>query len=213
MPTQGLIVEDHRDTRERLTRLLGEAFAGITVQAVGTLAEAEPHIRPGLDMALLDLELPDGTSLSLIPSLLASAPGCHTIIMSMYGDDQHLFPALRAGAQGYLLKADPDARVIASLQQAARGEAPLSPAVALRILGFFSGGAKEKEDEVLSRRERETLTLVAKGYKIPEVAAQLGIAQSTAQSFVKRIYQKLHISSRAEAAIEAARRGLVGTQL
>jgi len=213
MPNLGLIVEDHRDTRERLVRLLGTAFEGIVVQAVDTLAAARTHIQPGLDIALLDIELPDGSGLSLIPELLAGAPGCRPVVMSTYGDDQHLFPALRAGAKGYLLKADPDARMIASLHQAAVGEAPLSPAIAQRILGFFAEGAKEKEDEVLSPRERETLILVAKGYKIPEVAAQLGIAQSTAQSFIKRIYQKLQISSRAEAAIEAARRGLVGTQL
>lgn len=211
MLSQGLIVEDHRDTRERLARLLGQAFPGIGLQAVACLAASHAHIRSGLDIALLDLELPDGSGLSLIPELLMRAPGCHIIIMSLYGDDQHLFPALRAGAQGYLLKSDADARVIAGLQQAAAGEVALSPAIAMRILGFFSDAAKEKEDTVLSPRERETLTLVAKGYKIPEVAVQLGVAQSTAQSFVKRIYQKLSISSRAEAAIEAARRGLVGT--
>lgn len=213
MPQQGLIVEDHSATRERLTRLLAQAFPGIAIQSAASLAEAHPHIRPGLEIALLDFELPDGNSLSLLPELLIKAPMCNSIILSLYGDDQHLFPALRAGARGYLLKADSDEKLIAGLHQAAAGEASLSTAIASRILSFFADSAKEKPDTVLSPRERETLTLVAKGYKITEVAEQLGVAQSTAQSFVKRIYQKLHISSRAEAAIEAARRGLVSTQL
>lgn len=209
----GLVLEDHREMAQRMAALLAEAFPGITVTVAGSLSQARAAIHPALDIALLDLELPDGSGLDLIRDLLAGAPACRPIVMSLYGDDRHLFPALRAGALGYLLKSDPQERVVQSLQQSVAGEPPLSPAVALRILGFFSDGARQQPDETLSPRELEILTLVAKGYKVPEVAGLLGVAISTTQSYIKRIYQKLSISSRAEAALEAARRGLVGTQL
>lgn len=205
----GLILEDHRDTADRVERLLVRAFPSLQVTRAETLAEAREALQMHPDIALIDLELPDGSGLDLVRLLVEKVPTCLSVIMTLYGDDQHLFPALREGAKGYLLKSDTDEAVMQNLGGIANGEPPLSASVARRILDHFT--VPPTDDPKLSPRERETLILVAKGFRVTEVARQMGVATSTAQSFVKSIYQKLAISSRAEAALEAARRGLIGS--
>lgn len=212
----GLVVEDLPGPAQWLTATLAEAFPGITVSAVHSLGAARDWIsRHAPDIALLDLGLPDGNGAELIRPLHARHPACACVITTIYADDRHLFPALRAGAAGYLLKDQPREKVIASLRGIVAGEPPLSPAIAQRLLRLFgdSDETAQAEDQKLTPRERETLGLIAKGFKLPEVAAQLGVTRNTAAGFVKMVYRKLNISSRAEAAMEAARMGLVNTRL
>ncbi|MGH9510447.1 MAG: LuxR C-terminal-related transcriptional regulator, partial [Terriglobales bacterium] len=158
---------------------------------------------------------PDGSGVDLIRSILQVHPLCQCIVTTIYADDLHLFPALRAGAAGYLLKDQPKERVVAALRGIASGEPPLSPVIAQRLLRVFGQDQASSSDQEnpLSTRERETLVLIAKGFKLPEVAEQLGVTRNTAAGFIKSIYRKLNISSRAEATLEAARMGLVNTRL
>ena len=208
----GLVVEDLQDSAAWLKSALEGAFAGITVTTTATLAAALgeiDRIRP--DIALVDLGLPDGSGIDVITHAVEMLPSCCCIVTTIYADDHHLFPALRSGAQGYLLKDQPVERVIAQLQAIERGEPPLSPAIAQRLLKVFTGEHQisEPEEARLTPRERETLTLIAKGYRLPEVASALEVSRNTAAGFIKSVYRKLRISSRAEAALEAVRRGLV----
>lgn len=212
----GLVVEDLPAPAQWLASVLGEAFPDITVTTAASLA----HGRAALDtiapdIALVDLGLPDGSGIDLIRELASRHPQCHCVVTTIYADDRHLFPALRAGASGYLLKDQPKERVIQALRGIVSGEPPLSPVIAQRLLRVFGGpAAASTEPEVrLSNRERETLMLIAKGYKLPEVSEQLGITRNTAAGFVKSIYRKLNVSSRAEATLEAARMGLVDPHL
>jgi DNA-binding NarL/FixJ family response regulator len=207
---RALVIEDLAATAEWLLRAVREAFPEIIVEHAETLADARTALqRSAPDIALVDLDLPDGSGIDLIAAISARHPQCHCIVTTIYGDDRHLFPALRAGAQGYLLKDQPVERLVASLQAIDRGEPPLSPAIARRLLGMFTPNDPAPAEQKLTTRERETLVLIAKGLRLAEVAEQLGVTRNTAAGFVKAIYRKLNISSRAEAALEATRLGLV----
>jgi DNA-binding NarL/FixJ family response regulator len=212
----GLVVEDLAASAQWLARVLSEAFPGIQAVTVDTLQGARAaaqHTAP--DIALIDLDLPDGSGVDLIREFSRAYPGCRSVVATMFADDRHLFPALRAGAQGYLLKDQPVDRVVVALQAIGGGEPPLSPAIAQRLLRVFSDEQNQgaMEEARLTARERETLVLIAKGFRLPDVAQQLGVTRHTAAGFIKAIYRKLNISSRAEAALEAARMGLVRTDL
>jgi len=167
------------------------------------LAERTP------DLALIDLGLPDGSGTRVIEVLASTAPDCQRVVTTIFADDVHLFPALRAGATGYLLKDQAPEQLARSLTGMLNGEPPLSPAIARRLLQTFAPVASEP-GERLSPRERETLMLTAKGCRLHEVAEQLGVTRNTAAGYLKSVYRKLDVNSRAEATLEAVRRGLVG---
>lgn len=211
---RGLVVEDLAPSADWLRRMLKQAFDGIDVCVAATLAEARERVeecRPQL--ALVDLGLPDGSGVDLIRELTRTLPDCLCVVTTIYADDQHLFPALRAGARGYLLKDQSQPRVLQALQGILSGEPPLSPAIAQRLLRVFATPEPAGGTDALSPRERDTLTLIAKGYKLPEVAEHLGVTRNTAAGYIKAVYRKLNVTSRAEATLEAARLGLVRTEL
>jgi DNA-binding NarL/FixJ family response regulator len=210
----GWVVEDLKAPAQWLQEILVTAFPGLTVHPADSLATARKlaRLHPP-DIALIDLGLPDGSGVELIRELAPRR--CQCVVTTIYADDHHLFPALRAGACGYLLKDQPTEKVVHALQGIIAGEPPLSPVIAQRLLRAFGGpgDASDEGSAKLSNRERETLVLIAKGFRLPEVAAQLGVSRNTAAGFIKGIYRKLDISSRAEATLEATRMGLVDPRL
>lgn len=212
---EGLVIEDLVPSAVWLARVLGEAFADMRVRVAGTLAEARALARETApDIALVDLDLPDGSGIELIRDFVREHPGCRCVVTTIYADDRHLFPALRAGAQGYLLKDQPADRVTLALRAIGAGEPPLSPTIAQRLLRVFGDEAEVHDDASrLSARERETLVLIAKGLRLPDVAQHLNVSRNTAAGYIKSIYRKLRVSSRAEAALEAVRMGLVRNDL
>jgi DNA-binding NarL/FixJ family response regulator len=134
------------------------------------------------------------------------------VVVSIYDDDAHLFDAIAAGAQGYLLKDEGAEVLVGRLREIASGEPPLSPSIARRILAHFHRPAEAcnwSRREVLTPRETEVLALLGRGLRIGDAAQSLGLTRHTVAGYVKIIYSKLNISSRAEAALEAKRRGLV----
>lgn len=210
----GWVVEDLKAPAQWLQEILAEAFPDLRVHHADSLANARTLLRQHPpDIALIDLGLPDGSGVELIRDL--TPRGCQCVVTTIYADDHHLFPALRAGACGYLLKDQPGDKVVHALRGIVAGEPPLSPVIAQRLLRVFGAPANpaERIDARLSNRERETLTLIAKGFRLPEVAAQLGVSRNTAAGFIKAIYRKLDISSRAEATLEATRMGLVDPRM
>jgi DNA-binding NarL/FixJ family response regulator len=144
-------------------------------------------------------------------------PSALSVVVTIYDDDDHLFPALQAGAFGYLLKEQPQDTLITQLVRMTQGEPPLSPAIARRVLAYFAQAHQRRvqavqaiENEIaLTERETDVLMRVSKGFTLPEISKQLGISRHTVADHVKAIYRKLGVSSRAEAALEAVRRGIV----
>lgn len=216
---RALIVEDLEEPRQWLAEVLPIALPGVRqVDLAANLAEARALMaRHDYRFALVDWGLPDGTAESLILDLTAAADDAMVIVATIHDDDAHVFPALRAGATGYILKSQPRGVVEAQLRGIERGEPALSPSVALRILRHFQAGPAAASAAVdsmpsphLAAREVDVLRLIGRGHSAPEVARKLGLTPATTSSYVREIYRKLGISSRAEAALEASRRGLVG---
>ena len=241
MAVKVLIVEDNPVARSFLCRVVRESFSdAIAITEAGDLETARrqvsatwpnPAVVPTdpFKLALVDLELPDGNGMELLAEL-ARYPATK-IVTTLYSDDDHLFPALQCGADGYLLKEDRFEVLVEELQKIVRGQPPLSPAIARRLLthfrpgldsgsapppsGFLSsrpmalGRGAPMDHERLTPRESEVLTYLSKGFTIKEIANLMGIKWFTVNDHIKSIYKKLNVSSRAEAAVLASKQGLV----
>jgi DNA-binding NarL/FixJ family response regulator len=208
--TSLLIVEDLPEARTRLGAIVAEAFTNAEVQSVGNVRQARRAIdEKPWQMALVDLGLPDGSGLDVIRYAKKKQPDLMCVVSTVIGEDSQIVAALSAGAQGYLLKAQPDTQITKQLRQLQDGVPALSPAIALRIMQHFQRtGPVFSSSESLSARETEVLKLIAKGLRNSDVAIALGLAETTIATHIKSVYRKLGISSRAEAALHASRLGL-----
>lgn len=209
---RAFILEDLPESQTWLAQALRQAFPGIAIAGAGSLTEAQAQLAAGLDIdiALVDLGLPDGSGVDFIEALKRARPEALIVVASIYDDDAHVFPALRAGAGGYLLKDQTIHVIVQALQGIAGGNPPLSPAIARRMLGFFQPAEPVRpERPQLTEREVEVLRLIAKGMTQGECARLLGLSQHTVVGYVKDIYRKLDVCSRAEAALVARDMGLV----
>lgn len=205
-----LIVEDVPETRKWLAEIVISAFPDSSIMEVsGVAAGLDAAAGETFCLALIDLSLPDGSGLEVLRSLRGSSPETACVITTVVGDDAHIIAALSAGAQGYLLKQHPPELLSRQLTQLAEGVPALSPSIARRIMEHFQmTGPSAGADHDLSEREKQTLALIARGYRNSEVAENLSIAESTVASHIKSIYRKLGISTRAEASWHATRLGL-----
>ena len=205
----GFILEDVPESQDWLSQALVESFPGITITVADSLQEARQRLSamPLPDIALIDLGLPDGSGIEIIDLIQQRSSQTLCIVASIYDDDGHVFPALRAGARGYLLKDQPVDSIVVALRGIAIGEPPLSPAIARRMLAYFNCTAQQVSG--LTARETEVLRLIAKGITQAETGRLLTISQHTVSGYVKDIYRKLNVSSRAEAALMARDMGLV----
>ncbi len=217
-----LVVEDITETGEWLQALLGKAFQGIAVTLCRDCRTAAGYAMfTAVDLVLLDISLPDGNGLDLIPVILQASPQAVIVVTTILDDQEHILTALQAGASGYLLKDLPEAQFILKLQGILRGDPPLSPKIARKVLQYFNAGAgmavaanvpHPVMTEGLSARETEVLVLIGKGLSRREVSALLHLSDNTIATHVRNVYRKLNISSRAEAALEACRMGLINTE-
>lgn len=209
MMKTALILDDVPDAQIWLSQALSAVFSDIALHCTGNLAEARAwlSLHPAPDLALIDLGLPDGSGVELIAELNRQSPQTLCVVASIFDDNDHIFPALRAGAQGYLLKDQSQAQIIELLKGIAEGHPPLSPSIARKMLGYFQPNP-QLDHEKLSERETEVLRCIAKGLTMAETARLLSISPHTVSGYVKDIYRKLNISSRAEAALSARNLGL-----
>jgi DNA-binding NarL/FixJ family response regulator len=203
------LVEDDRGTRDSLTALLGGAAS---LRCVSTYATGEkalagiPIERP--DVALVDINLPGMSGIECVAKLKAKMPGLHVLMLTTYEESDLIFDSLRAGANGYLLKNMPPGELIAALEEVQAGGAPMSMQIARKVVQHFHRTQAAVADvEALSPREYEVLALLAKGRLYKEIADQLGIGLGTVRTYQRRIYEKLHVQSRTEAAVKFLRMG------
>lgn len=207
--TQILIVEDLSETRRWLSEIVHAAFPGCEVYAATSMRSgiAQAAARD-YDVALIDLGLPDGSGLDVLRNLRLLRPETVCVVTTVMGDDASIVGALSAGAQGYLLKEQPQDLLIRQLKQMSEGIPALSPSVARRIMEHFRRTGPVAPDDGLTAREREVLAMIGQGLRNGEVAETLKLSENTVAGYIKSIYRKLGISSRAEASWHAARLGL-----
>lgn len=205
-----LIIEDVLETSEWLAKRLQAVWGSdIHIDKAVSLKQARQRLTSkSYDIVLVDIGLPDGNGIQLLRERPDIQAGAVYIITTIHNDDDHVFAALRAGAKGYLLKDAIAADIEQSLRSLQEGMPPLSPLIATRMMEFFVLEAKESPN-ALTERERSVLTHIAKGHNVQETAEMLAISVHTARGYVKDIYRKLGISSRAEASVKASRMGLI----
>jgi hypothetical protein len=208
-----LLLEDLPEIRIWLKSLVLEVFPNATITECSRIHDALHQVQAQcFDLALCDLGLPDGDGTDVVARLHELQPEVLSVVVTIHDDDEHLFPALQAGAYGYILKEQPRELITEQLQRMAQGEPPLSPSIARKVIKYFACMPKPVTDTLpevsLTERESEVLLRVAKGYTLPEIGVQLSLSRHTIADYVKQIYRKLNVSSRAEAALEAQRLGL-----
>ena len=195
------LVEDDPRLRAGLASSLCKPDSGITLSAVfGSARETLEALRrePAPDAALVDLGLPDSSGAELIAGMLALRSDLVLLALTVRFDDAAIFGALRAGAVGYLLKDSAPRAIVDALKEAVAGGSPMSPSIARRVVRQFQPDENLALRE-LTGREREVLELLCSGGSYREIAGALGVAEGTIQTHVKRIYDKLGASNKAEA--------------
>lgn len=205
-----LVVDDLAASRDWLSAALILAFPRVVISAAGSIAGAQRNVDPPPQLALIDLGLPDGSGVRLIEQL--HPLGCCCVVATVFDDDAHLFPALRAGAQGYVLKDQSHQQLADMLRGIGNGEPALSPSIARRLLKHFQPTLPARQSQPsaeLTGRETDVLRLIAKGHTNAEVARLLELSAHTVSGYLKDIYRKLRVNNRAGAAVEAVRLGLV----
>ena len=216
-----LLVEDEPGFAERFAQivrsdpdfeLIGIAPNCATAHAM--LAKDRP------DILLADLGLPDGSGIDVIRETSARYPDCDIMVVTVFGDEDHVLASIEAGAAGYVLKDSIPAEFLNLLRQLRAGGSPITPVIARKLLTRFKVDSSARTGDqkspqagakpgILSPRETEVLTYIAKGFSFNEIAELLDMSAHTVTTHVKRIYQKLAVHSRGEAVYEATQMGLL----
>ncbi|MEC3764272.1 response regulator transcription factor [Cupriavidus sp. SS-3] len=217
--TRVLIVEDDPLALRRLVQAVDLHAADAVVAAcASTVAEAQAWLAQHQpDVLLCDLGLPDGSGIDVIRNARERYRACDCMVVTVFGDDQHVLASIEAGAIGYLLKDETTDRIAASIGELRAGGSPMSPLIARQVVNRLRGAPPEAVARdaaapvavVLSVRENEILDLISRGYTYAETARYLGLSVHTVQSHIKNIYGKLAVRSRGEAVFEAAKLGLL----
>lgn len=209
-----VLLEDDPVTRERVAGIV-QAADGLRLAAAwadlrSALAWLPAHEAPRV--ALVDLQLPDGSGIDFIRALRRSAPQTEAMVISVFGDEAHVVAAIEAGATGYLLKDAGAADIVQAIHRLVAGESPISSAIARHLLRRFQPPAPAAAPAAmppLTPREREVLQLIAKGLSYQRIADALGMSPHTVTTHIKQIYRKLEVNSRGEAVFEALQLGLL----
>lgn len=211
-----LVVEDDPLARARMQALMQALIEPQgRIETAADLAAARARLQQtSFALALVDVQLPDGSGIDLIAWMSAHAPQMPSVIVSAWAEEETILAAVQAGAIGYLLKDRDDDELRLSLKSLQRGGAPIDPLIARRILALLPQApvraAQEPEPAAqLSEREREILRLVAQGFSNREIAELVALSKLTIECHTKNIYRKLAVGSRTAAVFEARALGLL----
>lgn len=211
-PIQILIADDHQLFRDGLkalllsapdTQIAGEATSG--KEAISLAAELQP------DVILMDLQMPGVNGIEATRQIIQANPQIKILMVTMFEDDHSVFAAMRAGAQGYVLKGAKHEEMLRAIRAVSSGEAIFSPDIAARMMTFFANMRPSQPSQAfpeLSDREREVLDLIAQDYKNAGIAAKLVISPKTVRNHVSNILSKLQVADRSEAATRARDAGM-----
>lgn len=210
-PLTVLIADDHPIFRKGMRALLsslssvelvGEARSG--AEAIRLAEQLQP------DLVLMDLQMPEGGGLQAIRTIVQTSPHIRVLVVTMFEDDDSVFAAMRAGARGYVLKDTDDDVISRAILAVGSGEAIFSPAIAIRMIHFFSARPALPLEIFpdLTESERSVLKLMAQGADNESIARQLSFTLKTVRNYVSNIYSKLQVADRAQAIVKARAAGL-----
>ena len=210
-----MIVEDDPVFLNRFCNVVAsepefELFAAVRngAAALDSLARGAP------DVLLIDLGLPDISGIEIIRETVQRYPDTDIMVVSVFGDEEHVLASIAAGATGYILKDSLPEELVDLIKQLRAGGSPISPIIARQLLKKLRPASSVsqptgRDHPGLSARESEVLSLIAKGFSFTEIAKLVEISPHTVTAYVKKIYQKLAVHSRGEAVYEASRMGLL----
>jgi DNA-binding NarL/FixJ family response regulator len=209
VPIGVAIIEDDAQTRKILAgwitrasgfRLVGEW--GSAENALAPVAEKKPNV------VLMDINLPGISGVEAVKRLKPELPQTQFVMLTVYEDSDHIYNALAAGATGYLLKETPRQELLRAMEDVHNGGSPMTSNIARKVVqSFRQNGGSTEAGEQLSPREQEVLDLLARGYLYKEIAERLNISVPTVNTYVRRMYEKLHVRSRAQAVAKYAHLG------
>jgi DNA-binding NarL/FixJ family response regulator len=198
-----MVIEDDAPLRDILTTWIHEAEGfsclGVfpdTESAIAPIARARPEV------VLVDINLPGRNGVECVRELKPRLPGTQFVMLTVYEDSNHIFDALSAGATGYLIKTTPREALIAALREVHAGGSPMSSNIARKVVQSLQHSKPKfqlQPADELSKRENEVLALLAQGYLYKEIADTIGISLQTVNTYIRRIYEKLHVHSRSQA--------------
>jgi DNA-binding NarL/FixJ family response regulator len=196
-----VVVEDDRGLREQIVQILETAPDIKCLGAFVSAEEALPQIlSKNPDVVLMDIKLPGMSGIQCVAEIKKVMPTKQIIMVTVYEDSERIFRALKAGANGYLVKSSPPEQLLAAIRDVSTGGAPMSSHIANKVVRHFHLiGNSPTESENLSPREREVLELLASGFIYKEIGDKLNIGTETVRTYVKNICQKMHVRSRLEA--------------
>lgn len=200
-----LLYEDNPQLREGLTMLISgsDGFEVLAAfkncdNAVGEVTAFAP------DVVLMDIDMPGTNGIEGLKKIRAVNDTVKILMLTVFDDNRNVFQAISSGANGYILKKTPPARLLEYIAEAATGGAPMTASVATQVLKMFAGMNSERgETYNLSDREKGVLQLLVDGYSYKMIAAEMFIAIDTVRSHIKKIYEKLHVNSKSEAVAKA----------
>lgn len=211
-----LIVEDDARFRDSFVRAVSLADGLTLLGSAADLASGMKLLQQRPDVLLVDLQLPDGNGIDLIREVSRSHPTCDVMVVTIFGDEQHVLDSIAAGATGYLLKDIQPHELVEQIRVLREGGSPISPVIARQLLMRFAAPkrvtAAPAEPEgltPLSEQEIKVLTYSAKGFSYDEIANLMNVSRHTVQTYVKRSYRKLQVNSKVEALAEARRLNLL----
>lgn len=214
MQTKIVIYEDNHDLRESLFALLngsdGFTVLGSFTNCTNILLQIT-HLQP--DVILMDIDMPGTNGIEGLKIVNKNFPDINVIMLTVFETNDYIFDAIRAGAVGYLLKKSSPIDIIKAIEEVKNGGTVMTPSIARKVLNFFPKEPIKKEEstefEKLTEREMEVLNLLTKGFTYRMAAYELGIGTETIRTYIKRIYNKLHVHSNTEAVAVAMGRGMV----
>jgi two-component system, NarL family, response regulator DevR len=197
-----LLVDDHPVVRDGLRRIRElEPRIQIVAEAGTMLSAVEVARRFGPEMILMDVRLPDGDGIEACRQIKTFLPDVHVLFLTSYADNQFVLAAMEAGADGYLLKESGTERIVAAIHSILNGGTVFDPVVSRGVTGNARSGGGVNPLDALAARERRVLAEVAQGKTDKEVAASLGLTTKTARNYLDRIFSKLGVHTRTEAAL------------
>ena len=200
-----LLYEDNPQLREGLTMLISGSDGFEVVAAYKNCENVVDEVSAfDPDVVLMDIDMPGVNGIEGLKRIRAVNEKVKVLMLTVFDDNQNVFQAISNGANGYILKKTPPARLLEYIAEANTGGAPMTASIATQVLKMFANmNTKQGEDYHLSDREKQVLQLLVDGYSYKMIAAEMFIAIDTVRSHIKKIYEKLHVNSKSEAVAKA----------